>query len=89
MDEDEPVQKRIRLAHDVFASQLLRVERKEEVVIESLCNMLGAKSNVHTWQTLLACMNNPRMQHMHSTDIQPAVKKVLINVSCCKVVLLS
>ncbi|KAF4513869.1 UNVERIFIED_CONTAM: hypothetical protein B566_EDAN017196 [Ephemera danica] len=80
LDDDEPFAKRVCLAYNVFISQRLQVERKEEVVLESFCELMSSKhsSVISPHEGLLSCLSSARMKQMLSSDIQPAVRSLII-----------
>jgi hypothetical protein len=80
-EEDEPVEKRIRLALVAFQSNELPIQRKEELTLHWLfkCGEKHIKSEA--WEVLNSCLASKHMKQLSNVTIRPSVKKSICDVS--------
>ncbi|PSN53547.1 hypothetical protein C0J52_09174 [Blattella germanica] len=77
--EDEPFPKRLRLALAAFESHNLLVQRKEELILNWLCERGENSNSEDIWSVLEACLNSNQMK-MSGTTIRPSVKSSISQV---------
>jgi hypothetical protein len=80
--EEEPLPKRLRLALTAFESNDLPVQRKEELILNWLCEYGEKNRNSEdVWSVLKACFNSSHMKKLNSANIRPPVKSFVSEVS--------
>lgn len=70
--EEEPLQKRLKLAHNVFFAIDLPITRKEDLILQWLCKVCTIKEDV--WSSLKWCLKSENL------NIKANIKKSLIDV---------
>ncbi|XP_066587719.1 uncharacterized protein [Prorops nasuta] len=71
ISEEEPLAKRLKLAENAYFSIELPIIRKEDLLLEWLCNMSLTESS--TWEVLKNCLKS---EHI---NVKPEIKEVLVN----------
>jgi hypothetical protein len=80
--EEEPLPKRLRLALAAFESNDLPVQRKEELILNWLCEYGEKNRNSEdVWSVLKACFISSHMKKLSSANIRPPVKSFVSKVS--------
>jgi len=80
--EEEPLPKRLRLALAAFESNDLPVQRKEELILNWLCEYGEKNRNSEdVWSVLKACFNSNHMKKLSSANIRPTFKSFVCKVS--------
>lgn len=80
--EDEPLPKRLRLALAAFESNDLPIQRKEELILNWLCEYGEKNPNSEdVWSVLKAFFNSSHMKKLSSANIRPPVKSFVSEVS--------
>ncbi|XP_066994612.2 unhealthy ribosome biogenesis protein 2 homolog [Anabrus simplex] len=76
-----PLSKRLLLAKNSFKHTELLINKKEELVLNWLCEeSLNNAHSVEIWQTLFDCLSSNRMLNLSATDIRSSEKAKLIQV---------
>jgi hypothetical protein len=80
--EEEPLPKRLRWALAAFESNDLPVQRKEELILNWLCEYGEKNRNSEdVWCVLKACFKSTHMKKLSGANIRPPVKSFVSEVS--------
>lgn len=69
-NNEEPLQKRLRIANNAFNSNELLALNKESLILGWIAKLGDVESTPEIWKTLNLCLSDEHMRNLRSNDIK-------------------